>query len=203
MAKQERASRTRQALIRAAAEVFTRQGFTLASLTTISRRAGVSNGALHFHFENKKALAWAVEDAAAQSLHRITGGGAHPGEGALDTLVDGTRRLTAALAEDVVLRAGFELNGDPSLRNEARLRGEWQRWVEETLRQAARQGALAEGISSDGAARAVVAATVGLEVLGAQDSSWLSSERIQGFWDLMLPSLTSPCPREPSCSAAP
>ena len=61
MVKQERAARTRQALIQAAAEVFAEEGFVTASLSTISRRAGVSNGALHFHFANKGMLADAVE----------------------------------------------------------------------------------------------------------------------------------------------
>ena len=55
MVKQERALRTREALIESAAEVFDREGFSVASLTAISSRAGVSNGALHFHFASKAA----------------------------------------------------------------------------------------------------------------------------------------------------
>ncbi|WP_159062215.1 TetR family transcriptional regulator, partial [Streptomyces caniscabiei] len=65
MAKQERAVRTRENLIRSAAEVFDREGYAVASITTISARAGVSNGALHFHFASKAALAEAVAEAAA------------------------------------------------------------------------------------------------------------------------------------------
>ena len=73
MVKQERALRTRRALVRAAAEVFAGEGFAPASLTAISRRAGVSNGALHFHFPNKKALARAVEEEALETVRGITG----------------------------------------------------------------------------------------------------------------------------------
>lgn len=72
MAKQERAARTRETLIRAAAEVFSEQGFVTASIAAISRRAGVSAGGLHFHFESKTALARAVEDRASQAVRRIT-----------------------------------------------------------------------------------------------------------------------------------
>jgi AcrR family transcriptional regulator len=81
MAQQERAVRTRNALIESAAELFCKDGFDVVSLSTISTRAGVSNGALHFHFASKAALASAVWEAAAQRLRRITlraGRGARP-----------------------------------------------------------------------------------------------------------------------------
>ena len=71
MVKQERAARTRQALVRAAAQVFAQDGFVLASLTSISKKAGVSNGALHFHFESKQALARAVEEEAVAVVRAI------------------------------------------------------------------------------------------------------------------------------------
>ncbi len=70
MVKQERALRTRRALIHAGAQAFADEGFTAASLTAISRAAGVSNGALHFHFENKMALARAVEEEALAALRQ-------------------------------------------------------------------------------------------------------------------------------------
>ncbi|MFG2840178.1 TetR family transcriptional regulator [Streptomyces zaomyceticus] len=73
MTKQERAVRTRAAVLRSAAEIFDTDGFVSASLSAISQRAGVSNGALHFHFANKGALAEAIEKAAEQRLWRITG----------------------------------------------------------------------------------------------------------------------------------
>ncbi|MGW1223275.1 TetR family transcriptional regulator, partial [Streptomyces californicus] len=48
MTKQERAARTRQALIRSAAAVFEQHGYAQARLAQISSGAGVSTGALHF-----------------------------------------------------------------------------------------------------------------------------------------------------------
>lgn len=71
MAKQERAVRTRESLIRSAAETFYREGFAVASLSVISAQAGVSSGALHFHFASKAALADAVETAALDRLRII------------------------------------------------------------------------------------------------------------------------------------
>ncbi len=57
MSKQERAERTRRALIKSAAAVFEEYGYAQARLALISTGAGVSTGALHFHFENKAAVA--------------------------------------------------------------------------------------------------------------------------------------------------
>ncbi|MGR8006928.1 ScbR family autoregulator-binding transcription factor [Streptomyces hypolithicus] len=191
MVKQERAARTRESLIRAAAEAFAQEGFAVASLATISRRAGVSNGALHFHFENKKALAQAVEDEAAQAMRRVTRVATQGESSALQTLVDVTHHLMGALAGDIVVRAGFELGGDQSRGNGATLRQEWQRWIEETLRWAEREGSLADGVSAQRATQTIVAATVGFVVLGCEDAKWLSERNITGFWELMLPLLTA------------
>ncbi|MFF3287103.1 ScbR family autoregulator-binding transcription factor [Streptomyces sp. NPDC003023] len=188
MVKQERAARTRRALVGAAAEVFAREGFAPASLAVISARAGVSNGALHFHFGNKDALARAVEQEAAEVLAAITAPRPAPG-GALQVLVDATHALMGALADDVVVRAGFDLSADTSRAGGPCLRGVWRGWVEEMLHRAEREGRLAEGVSSRGAAPAVVAATVGFEVLGSVDREWLSAHKITGFWELMLPRL--------------
>ncbi|MEU9551877.1 ScbR family autoregulator-binding transcription factor [Streptomyces werraensis] len=190
MVKQERALRTRQALIRAGAELFAREGFVAASLSTISGEAGVSNGALHFHFESKRALARAVEDEALARLRLVIEESLGRDGRALPALVDATYGLVDRIAEDVVVRAGFELGDDPGRGESASLRREWQHWVEETVRRAERDGWLARGVSADDAATVVVAATVGFEVLGGEEPAWLSQERVAGLWKLLLPRLT-------------
>ncbi|MBW5485841.1 ScbR family autoregulator-binding transcription factor [Streptomyces bambusae] len=194
MIKQERAARTREALVRAAAEVFAEQGFVTASIAAISRRAGVSAGGLHFHFENKAALALAVEDRAAEALRCVTvGGGGRAGGGSLQVLVDSSHALMALLAGDVVVRAGFELSAESALARESGvdLRRQWRLWVEDVLRAAAREGSLADGVSPQDAARAVVAATVGLQVLGAVDRDWVLPPTLTRFWALLLPRLAA------------
>ena len=192
MARQERAQRTREALIDSAAAVFDREGYSTASLTAISSRAGVSNGALHFHFASKAALADAVEEAAARRLTRITGhGGQQPGR-ALQGLVDATHALAGTLHDDVVLRAGFALGSENVCTGERDLRRQWKQWVESALKRAGGEGELAETVVPRDAAVAVVAATVGFEVLGAQDGEWLSCRTLTRFWRLLLPRLAAP-----------
>lgn len=192
MAKQERAVRTREALIRSAAETFHREGFAVASLTAISARAGVSSGALHFHFASKAALAGAVEGAALERLGDITGEWPLDGAGCLQRLVDVTHGLTRGLRDDVVLRSGFELSGDVAHLPSIDLREHWRSWVEGAMVRARGAGELCPGVAAEVAVTAVVAATVGFEVLGARDAAWLAPRTVTRFWELLLPRLALP-----------
>ncbi|BCL28476.1 ScbR family autoregulator-binding transcription factor [Streptomyces aurantiacus] len=197
MAQQERAVRTRNALIESAAELFSKYGFDVVSLSTISARAGVSNGALHFHFASKAALSAAVWEAAAQRLRQITHAGAARGQaagsgGALQVLVDTTHALLRGLRHDVILRAGFDLSESPvPVAPGADLRRRWQAWVESLLAQAAKEGALARDVPPQDAAHAVVAATVGFGALGSRNAQWLSQSMLTRFWALLLPRLAA------------
>ncbi|MFG2753566.1 ScbR family autoregulator-binding transcription factor [Streptomyces xanthophaeus] len=191
MAKQERAVRTRETLIHRAAETFDREGFTIASLTTISTQAGVSNGALHFHFASKAALADAVEDAALQGLRAVTAQSSPAGASHLQHLVDVTHGLAHELRGNKVLRAGFKLSGDVARPRRTDLREHWQRWVEEEVARAGAQGELRPGVEPEGAVSAVVGATVGFEVLSVRDATWISRRTVTRFWELLLPSLAA------------
>ncbi|MFF6995739.1 ScbR family autoregulator-binding transcription factor [Streptomyces sp. NPDC008313] len=194
MAKQERALRTRNALIESAAELFTRDGYETVPLSAISARAGVSNGALHFHFASKAALAGAVGGAAVLRFGRITAAQRPPGAGgSLQTLIDVSHVLLHALGHDVVLRAGFDLcDGQERCGADENLRRRWQQWVEESLVRAEREGLLARGVAARDVVTVVVAATVGLATLGARDIRWMSPSRLTRFWVLLLPGLARP-----------
>ena len=189
MAKQERAVRTREKLIRSAAEVFDREGYAVASITTISARAGVSNGALHFHFASKAALAEAVAEAAALRLRHLVdrpsvGGG-------LQNLVDTTHQLARGLRDDVVLRAGFELSRDAGREPRADVCGHWQNWVEHLVERADGAGELRTDVSTPAVTTAVVATTAGFEMLARHDDDWLSRQTVARFWELLLPTLAT------------
>ncbi|MFE9490604.1 MULTISPECIES: ScbR family autoregulator-binding transcription factor [unclassified Streptomyces] len=191
MVKQERAARTRETLIRSAAEIFDRDGFSTASLTAISSRAGVSNGALHFHFSTKAVLVDVVEETALTRLLAVTNGAPPLGTSRVQLLVDVSHALADALHDDVVLRVGFALGGETSRPPRTDLRQRWRCWVEETLRQAEAEGELRRGTAVQDAATAVVAATVGFEVLGVRDPTWLAASTVTRFWRLLLPTLVA------------
>ncbi|MFJ6617052.1 ScbR family autoregulator-binding transcription factor [Kitasatospora sp. NPDC091335] len=109
MVKQERAGRTRRAVLLAAAETFARVGFEAASLVDISRRAGVSKGALYFHFVSKQALADGVRCAAGRQVGSAALRALRAEGPALQGLIDFSHELAGMLREDVVVRAGVRL----------------------------------------------------------------------------------------------
>ncbi|MER6735925.1 ScbR family autoregulator-binding transcription factor [Streptomyces puniciscabiei] len=196
MVKQERAVRTRENLIRSAAEVFEREGYALASLTAISSRAGVSNGALHFHFASKEELAREVEGAAAEVVQKMAESCRDSADTLLHSLADATCRLLDTVAGDPLVRAGFRLGRDPSRKSgEGGLWRWWCAWVQDLVSQAQEKGELAQGVSPEDAVAAIVAATAGFEVLGTWSRDWLSGERATRFWTLLLPLLAAP-PRQ-------
>jgi AcrR family transcriptional regulator len=194
MVKQERAARTRENLIRSAAEIFAREGYAVASLTAISSQAGVSNGALHFHFASKEALAREVEGAAADSVEKMAAGCRTSADTLLQSLVNATCRLLAAVAGDPVVRAGFKLSRDPSRKGGegvGALTRWWCEWVQDLVAEAEEEGELAHGVSPEDAAAAIVAATVGFEALSNWNLDWLSREWTARFWTFLLPLLAA------------
>ncbi|MFJ4970566.1 ScbR family autoregulator-binding transcription factor [Streptomyces sp. NPDC088755] len=192
MTKQVRAALTRRALIRSAAIVFEQHGYGQARLALISSGAGVSTGALHFHFENKAAVAQAVVTEASQGLLDVSTSIRHGTDTALQALVDTSHALVDLLGRDPVTRAGFRLSCDGERSGEPGLPVQWRCCVEELLNEAAIATTLADGVSRQDATAATVAATTGFEVLGRYDSQWLSAQTLTGFWQLLLPRLATP-----------
>ncbi|KOG40964.1 ScbR family autoregulator-binding transcription factor [Streptomyces resistomycificus] len=185
--KQERAAHTRQSLIRSAAEAFEQHGYVRASLAQISSSAGVSTGALHFHFANKAALASTVEASAAVVLRRSAQAAQRPDLNALQQLISTSHALADQLCHDAVARAGYRLNCETPHRTGLELRGEWQECVRHLLARAAEDHLLADGIACEDLTTSVTAATIGFEVLGRRDFGWLSPASLTRFWRLVLP----------------
>ncbi|GAA0298619.1 ScbR family autoregulator-binding transcription factor [Streptomyces polychromogenes] len=188
MVKQERAARTRESLVHAAAEVFAEEGFTAASIAAISRRAGVTPGALYFHFDGKTSLALAVEERAARTLREAAEAGGERGDadGSLRALVGTTYTM---LAEDIVVRAAFALCADMGHSSRTDLRGQWRLWAAELLAAADRAGLLAEGVSPQEATRLVVALTVGLEGLAGAEPGRGARQLLTRIWTVILPGI--------------
>ncbi|MEN8655977.1 ScbR family autoregulator-binding transcription factor [Streptomyces sp. 21So2-11] len=192
MSKQERAVRTRKLLIASAARAFYEHGYTRTSLTTVSSRVGVSSGALYFHFENKAALATAVEAEASSALRAVTRRACRSRNSSLQALIDTTHGLAELLRTSIVAKAGFQLNSGDFEGPRVNLRDEWWECVQRLLSGASREHALDPGLPRRAIASSIVAATVGFEVLSRSDQEWLSRESVTGFWQLQLPCLTAP-----------
>src|SRR5580700_9378919 len=100
--------RTRELLLRAAFEEMYRSGFRSASLEAILAAAGVTKGALYYHFESKEALGYAVvEEVIAPDVRGTWVRPLQRGKDSIDALIGIVRGISVRL-EDV--RGGCPLN---------------------------------------------------------------------------------------------
>ncbi|MGY4929462.1 TetR family transcriptional regulator [Streptomyces sp. 900105755] len=144
MVKQERARRTREKVLDAAAEEFAVQGYSRATLNAVAARTGMTKGALYGHFASKEVLACALLAQSHEVWEEMLLTRNAPGvtaRTALETLVlDLARRLKA----DVRLRAAMRLATDcPSLtRGLPDVSGDVQRDLVELVRRAQQEGGM-------------------------------------------------------------
>lgn len=104
-ARQERAEITRQAILDGAAIAFDRFGSGAASLSDVVKHAGVTKGALYFHFQSKEALARTLMDEQFQ----ISEGVPAIEEPGLQTVIDLTHQMAHGLRSNVRIRAAIRL----------------------------------------------------------------------------------------------
>jgi len=92
--RSKKASETRSAILSAARQRFTDEGFE-ASLSSIVEDAGITKGALFHHFENKQALYYEVWRTLQQEMNRDTQAAAAEGRSSGDpysAMLAGARR---------------------------------------------------------------------------------------------------------------
>ncbi|MFF4583200.1 ScbR family autoregulator-binding transcription factor [Streptomyces sp. NPDC001389] len=103
--RQERAEITRQAILDGAAIAFDHAGFGGTSLSDVVKHAGVTKGALYFHFPSKQALARTLVDEQFQVSADVPAI-EDPG---LQTVIDLTHQMASGLRTNVRIRAGIRL----------------------------------------------------------------------------------------------
>ncbi|MCS0606466.1 TetR/AcrR family transcriptional regulator [Streptomyces sp. LP11] len=188
MARQVRAVRTRRAVIQAAAEVFAERGYAAATIADILERAGVTKGALYFHFESKEALARGVIEAQITSDYQV------PRELKLQEWVDVGMTLAYQIPRDAVLLAGIRLSADPHSR---RLFGSaWPAWTELSrayLSRAKEQGEVLPHVVPLETAECFFAAWLGTQMFSEVTAQWHDmSERVSVLFNHMLPAIATP-----------
>ncbi|MFF5360451.1 ScbR family autoregulator-binding transcription factor [Streptomyces scabiei] len=194
MPRQERAERTREQIVRAAAVCFDTKGFGATSLSDIVEAARVSKGALYFHFTSKEKLAQAVAAQASADWRIILRAARAPGGPVLQVLIDTTHGLAYRIRHDVVFRAGLRLSDErrPGGSGHPGAYPSWRRAVALMLARAGRRGELLPGLEPGHAARLLTAATAGVEMLSRQDRSWLATTTVTHVWESLLPALVPP-----------
>ncbi|MFD7219399.1 ScbR family autoregulator-binding transcription factor [Streptomyces sp. NPDC059892] len=189
---QARSERTRRGLVRAGADMFDRKGYAEATLGQIAASAGVTKGALYFHFASKDGLVDAVEECARTLLRDFVGAQRQQNAPPVQSLIDLTHLLARALRQDPVLRASFRIahecaGGRPSAGD---FHQPWTTEARDLLVRARAQGLLRERQPWEGLQTLVCAAVCGIAVLAATGSPHLDAGcGTTGVWDQLLPAL--------------
>ncbi|HUR05822.1 MAG TPA: ScbR family autoregulator-binding transcription factor [Nonomuraea sp.] len=182
---QERAKRTRHAIMLAAADAFAAQGYAAASMTDIASRAGVTKGALAFHFPAKRDLAVALVEAFDRDrddlLARL-----EPQSG-LAMIWSVLQSLATQFRDDPVIRAAVRLQNESSS-IDAPLPPRYAGWIgtfTDLYARAASDGSLRPEFDPATLGRLTVAAFFGIQhVSEALTGRADIHDRLREFWDL-------------------
>ncbi|MEV7020217.1 ScbR family autoregulator-binding transcription factor [Streptomyces sp. NPDC093991] len=187
MAQQERAVRTRRAVLEAAATVFAEHGYTAARVADILKTAGVTKGALYFHFDSKEALARGVLEIQADQ--RVP-----EQEIKLQEMVDVPMTVAHRLVHDPILRAGARLSADPIGRGH--YGSAWPLWVDiltEIVSEAHQRGETLSHVVPREIAEMVVSAFNGVQLYAQLETDLQDVEhRASVLLKHLLPSIASP-----------
>lgn len=104
------AAETRQAILRAALAEFSQHGYSATTLDGVAHAAGVTRGAVYWHFANKAALYEELLRAFGGQAGAIMGAAAAEGGDFITICQRIMTRLLIRLEEDKELRAVMELS---------------------------------------------------------------------------------------------
>lgn len=192
--QQERAKRTRAAIINSAAIEFGRSGYAAASLNRILEGSGATKGALYFHFDSKEDLAKAVLDAAIEHQVSITEPlFAEEGTSPLSALSRYCDEIADALVDEVVVQAGFRLTQDPEFFHDVVTASkDWFGTLLAVARQASDAGELRPGVDPDHFCELLLATLVGQffvsGVIGGPDLK----TRFRDVFDVFVAAMAKP-----------
>lgn len=188
--KQERAVRTRGVVLDAAAEAFAAKGFPAVTVLDVAELAGVTKGAVYFHFANKDALAQAVAEEFYELQAAIAAGVRAADLSPLDAVAELLTRTALAFRDNRTVQAGARLQIERSLIG-ADLPMPYLGYTDSVttwLQRAKDTAQLPTDAQPEALARVLVSA-----FFGAQHISWVLNdradiaERVQELIDVVVP----------------
>ncbi|MGA4878419.1 ScbR family autoregulator-binding transcription factor [Streptomyces lydicamycinicus] len=189
MAQQDRAIRTRRVILEAAASVFDEQGYGRATIAEVLERAGVTKGALYFHFASKEQLALAVIEEQVVDI------AVQPQTIKLQEFVDSGQVLAFRLRSDPIQRGAARLAVEQGSNHLDRKQSmlSWTRFVEGLLNDARSRGEILESVVVGETAELFVGAFAGLQMMSQALTNRADlSRRLTVFFEHTLPSIAVP-----------
>ncbi|MDQ1582114.1 MAG: hypothetical protein QOF36_168 [Microbacteriaceae bacterium] len=192
---QERAAKTRDAILRGAASVFVERGYSGTALSDVVSAAGVTKGALYFHFDSKESLALAIIDAQHTASTRAGASLFDPAIPGLEALITLTARYARQMRVDPIVRAGIKLTMEAASFS-VPVVGPYTDWIiagEVLLGRAAESGEISPNVDVGMLAHFIVPTFTGIQLL----SDVLTHhedlyQRVGEMWQVLLPALVVP-----------
>jgi TetR/AcrR family transcriptional repressor of nem operon len=190
--------RTRGLLLQAAFQEMHRSGFRSADLDAILAKAGVTKGALYYHFDNKEALGYAVVDEVmASDLHQKWVQPLRNAKNPIDVLIRIVQSESLKRADVQrscpLLNLSQEMSGldEGFRRRTAKLFRDWHDAIEEALREGQKHGMVRSDVNANETATFLIAAYEGYVVLtkNSQDPRTMQSgqRRVSGHIESLRP----------------
>ncbi|QMU67026.1 TetR/AcrR family transcriptional regulator [Streptacidiphilus sp. P02-A3a] len=200
MPMQKRAECTRQRLIQAAAELIDGGADALGGvdplpgMELISRTAGVSKGALYYHFRSKEELLEAVGAEAREVLSTLVArhSRADAAEAGLRAVIGLGAAVARRLDHDPVCRAGIRLSCAALRLPPGEAYADWMEPVEALLAAAAEQGELRAGVHPREAASSLLVLALGGLALCESNPGRSRADTVSQLWTMVLPMLAAP-----------
>lgn len=193
--KQVRAVRTRRLILEAAADEFDRHGYAGTPLTCVTKAAGISMGALTFHFPTKPDLADAVQSSGIELTRHIAGRLTELPASPLAKARSLALSIARLLEDCTTVRATARLARERS--NDNAWTNAWLTCMTELLSRAHENGQLRSEVTPEAFAESVQFLVTGIEeyvrcAAPGPDSGATAVRRAAQAWDLLLCGARSP-----------
>ena len=185
---------TRAQIIRAAARQFAVNAYSSVSLDDIVAAAGVTKGALYFHFPSKRALAEAIIEERAQSSRATVTELINRRMSGLETLIDVVYLVAAQEFGTELGRASVNLL-DSSGRIEgkaARRLNEWVAGMTPVVQRAITEGDISSDLAAADVARLIITLYAGTRAATELTDTEQFLPHMAKNWNLILPAIANP-----------
>ncbi|MFE0105108.1 ScbR family autoregulator-binding transcription factor [Streptomyces sp. NPDC059009] len=187
--KQERALKTRGEILRAAAVAFDELGYKGASMREITKRAGVTLGAVYFHFSSKEELAREIINNQPTLIRPdVSGQG-------LQGAVDISLAWAQQVLENPIALAGARLVMDQEyfMPPESNSHRQFAKLFADQLQIAKHKRELRAGTDVELYARLLVSACTGLQMYAQMETGRADLPKwFEEMWQCLLPGLAVP-----------
>ena len=115
MARQKRSQKTRDDILLEASRLINERTWEHASMKEFTRNAGVTTGAVYFHYSNKEEIALTIIDEFNQRTQRDAAEILQQNLPAVETILQIIAKYTRRILEDPIVQAGARLTSQPQM----------------------------------------------------------------------------------------